>query len=39
MLEALGRAAEAAPLFRRALARRDLLDFHVQRELHATAGL
>lgn len=39
ILEALGRDAEAAPLLRRALARPDLLDFHVQRELRATARL
>ena len=36
ILEALGRNAEAAPLFRRALAHPDLLDFHVQRALRAT---
>jgi tetratricopeptide (TPR) repeat protein len=33
ILEALGRDTQAAPLFQRALARPDLLDFHIQREL------
>lgn len=37
ILAALSRDAEAAELFQRALARPDLLDFHVQRELRAAA--
>jgi tetratricopeptide (TPR) repeat protein len=37
ILEALGRDAEATPLLQRALARPDLLDFHIQRELRGGA--
>ncbi len=39
ILKGLGRDAEAAPLLQRALSHPDLLDFHVQRDLRATARL